>query len=128
MKARIAPAALAAVFVSLVGSGRSEGTGPPLVLRPPPVTSPLLGVRDGSLVRLEPRTLMPKGRGLLLAEYSGVWSFSPDRRQLVFVKSDGTQATARFVDVSTLRTLRGVSLGPSRHVAVGERGRAGRMP
>ena len=119
MKARIAPAALAAVaFVSLVGSGRSEGTGPPLVLRPPPVTSPLLGVRDGSLVRLEPRTLTPKGRGLLLAEYSGVWSFSPDRRQLVFVKSDGTQATARFVDVSTLRTLGGVSLGPSGHVAV----------
>src|SRR6266446_5991103 len=100
MKARIAPAALVAVaFVSVVGSGQSERIGRPLLLRPAAVTNTLLGIRDGSLVRLNRRTLMPKGRGLLLAEYSGRWSFSPDRLQLVFVKADGTQATARFVDV-----------------------------
>src|SRR5438132_7227988 len=118
MNARMIPAAVAALaLVTFVGSGQSEGIGRPLLLRPT-VTNPLLGVRDGSLVRLKPGTLMPKGRGLLLGAYSGVWSFSPDRRQLVFVRSDGAQATARFVDVSTLRSLRDLALGPSANIAL----------
>jgi len=119
MKARMFVAALVAVaFVSVVGSGQSERIGRPLLLRSAAVTNTLLGIRDGSLVRLNRRTLMPKGRGLLLAEYSGRWSFSPDRQQLVFVKADGAQATARFVDVSTLRSLRDLALGPSAQLAL----------
>jgi len=119
MNARMIPAAVAALaLVTFVGSGQSEGIGRPLLLRPATVTNPLLGVRDGSLVRLKPGTLIPKGRGLLLGAYSGVWSFSPDRRQLVFVRSDGAQATARFVDVSTLRSLRDLALGPSANIAL----------
>src|SRR5437868_9358753 len=119
MNARIVPAALAALALgTFAGSGQSEGIGWPLLLRPAMLTTPLLGVRDGSLVRLDPRTLKPTGRGLLLAEYSRLWSFSPDRRQLVFVRSDGAQAAARFVDVSTLRPLRDLALGPSAQLAL----------
>jgi hypothetical protein len=119
MNVRMLPAALAVLaLAAFAGSGRSEGIGRPLLLRPATVTTPLLGVRDGSLVRLDPRTLKPKGPGVLLAEYSALWSFSPDRRQLVFVKSDGSQAAARFVDVSTLRPLRDVALGASARVAL----------
>src|SRR5436305_11240576 len=93
MNARMVSAALAAsALATFAGSGQSEGIGRPLLLRPATLSTPLLGVRDGSLVRLDPRTLKPTGRGLLLAEYSRLWSFSPDRRQLVFVRSDGAQA------------------------------------
>src|SRR6266496_1106047 len=108
MKARTAPAALvASALVTFVGSGQSTGIGRPLTLRPAAVTNPLLGIRYGrpgaSLVRLDPRTLMPRGPGLSLERYTGTWSFSPDRRQLVFGSawspdSDGP-AAIRFVDV-----------------------------
>jgi hypothetical protein len=119
MNARMVSAALAALaLATFAGSGQSEGIGRPLLLRPATLTTPLLGVRDGSLVRLDPRTLKPTGRGLLLAEYSHLWSFSPDRRQLVFVRSDGAQAAARFVDVSTLRPLRDLALGPNAELAL----------
>src|SRR5439155_346056 len=98
MNARMIPAAVAALaLVTFVGSGQSEGIGRPLLLRPATVTNPLLGVRDGSLVRLKPGTLMPKGRGLLLGAYSGVWSFAPVR--FAVVGSDGTLRSAALDQV-----------------------------
>lgn len=126
MKARSVTAAafVAAALVTSVGSGQSKGTRP-LTLRPAPVTNPLLGISfgrlDTRLARLDPRSLLPRGHGISLERYTGAWSFSPDRRQLVFASGHSSPlsespAAVRFFDVSTLRPLRDLVLGPSAEV------------
>ncbi len=127
MKARTLTAAafVAAALVTSVGSGQSKGIRP-LVLRPAPVTSPLLGISfsrlDTRLVRLDPRSLLPRGRSISLERYTGAWSFSPDRRQLVFGSGysqlSESPAAVRFFDVSTLRPLHDLVLGPSAEIQV----------
>jgi hypothetical protein len=121
MKARTLAAAafVAAALATSVSSAQSKGIHP-LTLRPAPVTSPLLGISfgrlDTSLVRLDPRTLLPRGRGVSLERFTGPWSFSPDRRQLVFGSAysqlSASPAALRFFHVSTLRPLRDLALGP----------------
>jgi hypothetical protein len=111
-------------MVRAAGADQSTGIGRPLTLRPAPVTSPLLGIRYGrsgnSLVRLDQRTLVPSGPGLSLERYTGAWSFSPDRRQLVFASAwspdNDASAAIRFVDVSSLRSIRELVLGPSAQI------------
>lgn len=127
MRARTVTAAafVAVALVASAGSGQSKGVGP-LTLRPAPVTNPLLGITfgrlDTRLTRLDPRTLIPRGRGISLERFAGRWSFSPDRRQLVFASAyspySESPAALRFIDVATLRPLHDLVLGPSADVQV----------
>jgi hypothetical protein len=125
VKARTLTAAafVAAALVTSVGSGQSKGIRP-LTLRPASLANPLLGFSvgrlDTSLVRLDSRTLLPRGRGVSLERFTAAWSFSPDRRQLVFASAyspySESPAAVRFIDVSTLRRLRDLELGPAAEV------------
>ena len=127
MKARtLAAAAFVAVaLVASAGSGQSKGILP-LTLRPAPPANPPLGITfgrlDTRLTRLDPRTLLPRGRGVSLERFSGAWSFAPDRRQLVFGSAysplSESPAALRFFDVATLRPLRDLVLGPSAYIQV----------
>lgn len=125
VKTRSATAAafVAVVLVMSVGSGQSKGICP-LTLRPAPVTNPLLGLSigrlDTRLVRLDRRTLLPRGRGVSLERFTAAWSFSPDRHELAFASSHSpysdSPAAVRLFDVSGLRRLRDLELGPSAEV------------
>jgi hypothetical protein len=122
MRTRLAAVVLAAAFCAglAVAAGEPAGLGQPLVLRAPPATSPLLGLRFGRLdtwlVRIEPRRLATiRGRKLALGRYMNSWSFSSDRRRLVFGSEAGSTndspAALRIVDPATLTTVRDVQLG-----------------
>jgi hypothetical protein len=83
LAAVVSVAALAA-GVAVAALGQSAGLHRPLVLREAASTSPLLGLRYGRrqpwLERLDPATLKARaGRRLGLAEFSGGWTYSPDR-------------------------------------------------
>jgi len=76
-------------------------------------------------VRLDPRTLLPRGRSISLERYTGAWSFSLDRRQLVFGSGysqfSESPAAVRIFDVSTLRPLHDLVLGPSAEIQMLDR-------
>jgi hypothetical protein len=128
---RLAAVALGAalfVGVAVAGSAHRGTLGRPLVLRGPASTSPLLGLEYGRtgvwLARLDRRTLkILPGRRLALVEYSGGWSYSPDRSQLAFgnyyssTELVAVPARLRLVEPHTLRTVRYVPLGISGAVA-----------
>jgi hypothetical protein len=128
---RLAAVALgAALFLSVAvaGSAHRGALKRSLVLRGPSSTSPLLGLEYGRtavwLARLDRRTLKIRpGRRLALVEYSGGWSYSPDRSQLAFgsyysaTELVAVPARLRVVDPRTLRTVRYVPLGINGAVA-----------
>jgi len=119
--AAVVSVAAFAAGVAVAALGQSAGLHRPLVLREAASTSPLLGLRYGRrqpwLVRLDPATLKARaGRRLGLAEFSGGWTYSPDRTQLAFGNRGGNvlawpPARVRLVDARTLRTVRKVPLG-----------------
>ena len=121
---RLAVIALGAalfVGVAVAGSGRRGMLERPLVLRGAVSTSPLLGLEYRStqawLERLDRRTLKRlSGRRLGLAEFSGGWSYSPDRSLLASGNQSSTALTylparIRLINAYTLRKVRDVPLG-----------------
>src|SRR5437867_342882 len=119
--AAVALGAALFVGVAVAGLGQRGALLRPLVLREAVSPSPLLGLRYGRmqpwLVRLDRATLKARpGQRLGLAEFSGGWSYSPDRSMLAFGNRGGSvlawpPARVRLVDVRTLRRVREVPLG-----------------
>ena len=105
--------AAAAVVAAGVGSARSAGPLPPLVLEAA-TPSPLLGLAvappySNALVRLDPATLRRVGRGrVVLGEHDSAWSFSPGRSRLVL---GDTKGDLLLVDARRLRPLGHLATG-----------------
>lgn len=105
--------AAAAVVAAGVGSARSAGPLPPLVLEAA-TPSPLLGLAvappySNALVRLDPATLRRVGRGrVVLGEHDFAWSFSPGRSRLVL---GDTKGDLLLVDARRLRPLGHLATG-----------------
>jgi hypothetical protein len=123
MVKRLAAVALgaAALFAGVALAGLAGGSTRPLVLRAGASPSPLLGIdyapRQSWLERLSRKTLRAlPDRRLRLDEFTGSWSYSPDRSLLALGNQSSTAVTysparIRLVDARTLRRVRNVQLG-----------------
>jgi hypothetical protein len=114
---RLAPAVAAALAAGCGGGSAPDRPGPgPRTAAPLAVVSALDGSRPAIVRRVDPRTLAPSGRRVVLGEYHDAWSFSPDRGRVAFGISasaaDGRgRVGIRVVDVRRMRTVRDVATG-----------------